>query len=68
MINNNIIDTFNFEKEFKETYPKTFYWSLKDDVFKVYWKNFCDYSKNHNINIRSVVFKEVDKMLKCKTS
>ena len=50
MINNNIIATFNSEKEFKETYPKTFYWSLKDDVFKVYWKNFCDYSKNHNIN------------------
>jgi len=68
MINNNLIATFNSEKEFKETYPKTFYWSLKDDVFKVYWKNFCDYSKNHNINIRSVVFKEVDKMLKCKTS
>ncbi len=65
MINNNIIATFNSEKEFKNAYPKTYYWSLKDDVFKVYWNNFCEYAKDHNINIRSVVFKEVNKMLKC---
>jgi len=68
MINNNIIATFNSKKEFKDAYPKTFYWSLKDDIFNVYWNSFCEYAKNHNINNRSIVFKEVDKMLKCKTS
>lgn len=68
MINNNIIATFNSEKEFKNAYPKTFYYSLKDDIFKVYWNNFCEYANSNNITIRPVVFKEINKMLKCKTS
>lgn len=35
------------------------------DIFSDYWDNFI--KDNPNLNIRDVVFKEVDKMISCKT-
>lgn len=62
-----IINEFNSEKELFDTYPKKFYWNLKDDVFIPYWDDFVQYFEEHNLIIRTVVHKEVNKMMKCKT-
>jgi hypothetical protein len=63
---NNIIDTFNTEKEIYEKYPKTQRFEIKD-IFKQHWSSFLDYAKEQDLYIRPVVTKEVDKMLDCKT-
>ena len=65
---NIVIDTFKTEKELFDKYPKKFYFSLKEDVFGIFWDDFIKYSEHINLNIRPVVIKEVNKMIKCKTS
>ena len=65
-INNNIISVFNSEKELFKSYPKKYHWDL-NDIFNDYWDDFIDYANIHNLNIRSVVFDEVDKMRICGT-
>lgn len=63
-----IINEFQTEKELFDAYPKKFYWNLKDDVFIPYWEEFLEFADNNNLTIRHVVHKEVNKMMKCKTS
>ena len=59
---NNIINTFQSEKELFEMYPKKFHWDLKD-IFTDYWDEFLEFAKSRNLNIRPVVIKEVNKMM-----
>lgn len=61
-----VLNVFNSEKELYETYPKKFHWYLKD-IFNDYWDSFLDFASEHNLTIRPVVKKEVNKMLICKT-
>ena len=63
---NNIINTFQSEKELFEMYPKKFHWDLKD-IFTDYWDGFLEFAKSRNLNIRPVCIKEVNKMMICKT-
>ena len=64
--NNCIINIFNSEKELFNTYPKKYHWNL-NEIFNDYWDDFTDYANNHNLNIRQVVFDEVNKMRICGT-
>lgn len=61
-----IVNVFNNEKELFNTYPKKFYWSLKD-IFSDYWDNFLDFAKSKNLTIRDVVIRDVNRMIKCKS-
>ena len=63
---NNIIATFNSEKEMREVYPKGLHWFL-NEIFCDYWDSFVKYANEHNIKIRPIVFSEVNKMMICKT-
>lgn len=65
-MNNTIINVFNNETDFRKIYPKKFYWFLQD-IFNDYWDDFVLFAKNKNLNIRQVVFDEVNKMRICKT-
>lgn len=62
-----IVNEFYSEKELFDAYPKKFYWNLKDDVFTPYWDEFLNFADVNNLIIRTVVHKEVNKMMKCKT-
>jgi len=64
---NNIVGTFNTEKDIYFTFPKTRRFELKE-IFSEYWDDFLTYTNNHNIKIRDVVLNNVNKMLDCKTS
>ena len=62
----NIINTFSTEADIYKVYPKKFHFDVRD-IFDDYWSLFLDYASKHNLEIRSVIKKEVDKMLKCRT-
>ena len=66
MNNNNIIATFNSEKDLLNAFPKKFYWNL-NDIFNDYWDNFLSFAHSRNLSIRPVVLDEVNKMRLCKT-
>ena len=61
-----IINVFKSEKELFDFYPKKFYFSLKD-IFNDYWDNFLDFANSKNLIIRDVVFRDVRRMMNCKT-
>lgn len=63
----NIIGEFKTEYEMRNTFVKTRDYNLKDDIFKIYWKDFLEYADNSNLTIRNVVLSEIDRLLKCKT-
>ena len=62
-----IINVFENEKELYNVYPKRFYFELKD-IFNDYWHDFLEFSISKNLTIRPVVHRDVERMLKCKTS
>lgn len=62
-----IINVFENEKELYNVYPKRFYFELKD-IFNDYWYDFLEFSISKNLTIRPVVHRDVERMLKCKTS
>ena len=59
-----IVNTFKSEKELFNDYPKDKYFKLKD-IFVKYWDSFLDFSDNHNLNIRPVVIRDVERMMIC---
>ena len=59
-----IVNTFKSEKELFNAYPKDKYFKLKD-IFIKYWDSFLDFSNNHNLNIRPVVIRDVERMMIC---
>ena len=61
-----IINIFDTDKELFHSYPKKFYWNLKD-IFNDYWFDFLDFASSRNLNIRDVVFRDVNRMISCKT-
>lgn len=61
-----VLNIFNSEQELYENYPKKYHWYLKD-IFNDYWDSFLEFADKHNLTIRPVVKKEVNKMLMCKT-
>lgn len=61
-----IINEFKTEKELFEIYPKRFHWYLKD-IFNDYWYDFLDFADKKNLTIRSVVKRDVSRMMLCKT-
>ncbi len=63
---NCVINEFKTEEELKSVYPKKFYFELKE-IFTDYWDDFVSFMDNKGKIIRPVVFKEIEKMQKCKT-
>ena len=61
-----IINIFDTDKDLFHSYPKKFYWNLKD-IFNDYWFDFLDFASSRNLNIRDVVFRDVNRMISCKT-
>ena len=61
-----IINVFPTEKELFNTYPKKFYFSLQE-IFSDYWDNFLEFAKYRNLEIRDVVYRDVYRMINCKT-
>jgi len=62
----NIVGTFSTEKDIYDSFNKTSRYNLKD-IFSDYWFDFLDFASSKNIKIRSIVHKEVDRMMKCKS-
>ena len=62
-----IINVFNTEEDLFETFPKKFYWNLKD-IFNDYWYDFLEFADSRNLKIRDVVLRDVSRMIRCKTS
>lgn len=48
-------------------FPKTKSYSIRD-IFIEHWNDFCNYADDNNLNIREIVYFEVAKMMKCRTS
>lgn len=65
-MSNTIINVFDNETDLRKVYPKKFHFSLQD-IFNDYWDDFVLFAKDKNLNIRPVVFDEVNKMRICKT-
>lgn len=63
---NTIVNTFDTEKDLFNTYPKKAHWNL-NEIFNDHWDDFVNYANEHNLLIRPVVHKEVNKMRICKT-
>lgn len=63
----NIVRVFTTQEDLLNQFPKTHDYQTKE-LFELHWDNFLTYANEKNLTIRSVVLKEVDKMLKCKTS
>lgn len=61
-----IVNVFNSEKELFDFYPKTKYFKIQD-IFNEYWYDFLSWSDNHNLIIRPVVKRDVERMMICKT-
>lgn len=61
-----IINEFKSEKELFDFYPKNKYFTLKN-IFNDYWDNFLDFSNSKNLIIRDVVYRDVSRMMNCKT-
>ncbi len=61
-----IIDVFDSDKELFNKYPKTKYFKIKD-IFNEFWYNFLDYADKKELKIRSVVKRDVERMMICKT-
>lgn len=61
-----IIDCFKNENELLKKYPKKYYWDLKD-IFNDYWYEFLKFAEMKNLNIRKVVFRDVERMINCRT-
>ena len=61
-----IINVFNTEQDLFETFPKKFYWNLKD-IFNDYWYDFLEFAHSKNLKIRDVVLRDVSRMIQCKT-
>ena len=62
-----VINVFDTKNDLYKTYPKNTYWFLKD-IFNDYWYDFLDFANAKSLNIRDVVYRDVDRMIKCKTS
>lgn len=62
-----IINIFDTEKDLFETYPKKLYWNLKD-IFNDYWFDFLEFANNKKLIIRDVVYRDVNRMIDCKTA
>lgn len=62
-----IINIFDSKKELFNCYPKKEYFNLKN-IFSNYWDNFLEFADENNLTIRPVVFRDVNKMISCKTS
>lgn len=63
----NIIKTYSNKYLMFKDFPKEQSYSIRD-IFIKHWSNFCEYANNNNLNIRDIVYFEVAKMMKCKTS
>lgn len=63
----NIIKTYTNKYLMFKDFPKEQSYSIRD-IFINHWSNFCEYAKQHNLNIRDIVYFEVAKMMKCRTS
>lgn len=61
-----IVNIFNSEKELFEIYPKTKFFKIQN-IFNDYWSDFLDYADKHNLSIRDVVKRGVNRMMICKT-
>ena len=66
-MNDNIIKTYTSKYLMLKDFPKTKTYSIKD-IFIEHWHDFCGYDDNNNLKIREIVYFEVDKMMKCRTS
>lgn len=62
----NIIGEFKNEFEMRKKFNKTQNYNLKE-IFQIYWNDFLSYASNNNLYIRSVVIKEINRLLSCKT-
>ena len=62
-----VINVFDTEKDLFYSFPKKFYWNLKD-IFNDYWFDFLDFAETKNLTIRPVVHRDVNRMINCKTS
>lgn len=62
----NIIGLFSTQNELLKSFPKTKNYQTKE-LFEEYWDDFSNYAEEKHYEIRPVVSKEIDKMLKCKT-
>ena len=61
-----IVSEFKTEKELLSVYPKKEYFKLQD-IFAFYWDKFLFFAKDKNLFIRNVVYRDVGKMINCKT-
>lgn len=61
-----IINVFDNEKELFKSFPKKFYFELKD-IFIDYWDYFLVFAESRNLTIRPAVHRDVNRMIKCKT-
>lgn len=62
----NVIKTYTSKYLMFKDYPKAKSFSIRD-IFIEHWNNFCVYADENNLNIRSIVYYEVSKMMKCRT-
>ena len=62
-----IINVFDDEKSLFKSFPKIYFWKLKD-IFIDYWDNFIDFANSKSLTIRDVVIRDVNRMMKCQTS
>ena len=56
-----IINIFKNDKELFNTYPKKYYWDLRN-IFSDYWDDFLDFAKVKNLIIRNVVKRDVERI------
>ncbi len=61
-----IINVFDSEKDLFNLYPKNKYFKIQI-IFQDYWNLFLDWADKHNLKIRSVVKRDVERMMICKT-
>lgn len=62
-----ITHVFENEKDLYKKFPKKFYFDLKD-IFSDYWYDFLDFANSKKLTIRPVVYRDVERMINCKTS
>jgi len=66
-MNDNIVKTYTNKYLMFKDFPKTKSYSIRD-IFIKHWHDFCNYADDNNLNIREIVYFEVAKMMKCRTS
>lgn len=65
-INTNMLNNQKFAEYFSNSYDITPNSKIKlKDIFNDHWDDFILYANEHNLQIRDVVFAEVDRIISC---